>query len=192
MSIESQGSQTRFASGLKVQFSKHSKNSVRVCPEIEIRDDASRPRGAESPTTISLRYDTTVHGGSVTLEELEASLPNGLHDAELLTLQVDYARYEAVIDVNVDVSVGEAEDIYRPARLMFSGIQFVAIDPPTVRPRNVGLSIIGAGAGQPSTAPTSIPEIPSDCFLCWIFVVNWNSFIRIAARNVAHQWLGDL
>jgi hypothetical protein len=127
----------------------------------------------------------------VTLEELEASLPNGLHDAELLTLQVDYARYEAVIDVNVDVGVGEAEDLYRPARLTFSDVQFVFIDPPTAGRHDAGPSMIDTGTGQPSTAPLSVPEIPSDCFLCWIFVVNWNSFIRIAARNVAHQWLGE-
>jgi hypothetical protein len=127
----------------------------------------------------------------VTLEELEASLPNGLHDAELLKLQIDYAGDEAVLDVNVDVGVGEAEDMYRPARLTFSGMQFVAIDPPTVRQKDFSPSMIDTGTGQPSTAPTALPEIPSDCFLCWFFVVNWNGFIRIAARNVAHQWLGE-
>ena len=67
----------------------------------------------------------------MTLDELESTLPNGLHDAELLSLQVDYESRTASIDVAVDLSdVAEVDARYRPARLTFGDVQFVAADGP--------------------------------------------------------------
>ena len=129
----------------------------------------------------------------LTLEELERSLPNGLHDAELLALRVDYARREAAVDVNVDVGRPEAadqhEEAYRLACIVFSAIQFVVVDPPAVNDGYVGISLMDAGTGPPRTAPCDLPPFPEDCFLCWLFVSRWNSFIRIAARSVALEWI---
>ena len=130
----------------------------------------------------------------MTLDELWRSLPNGLHDAELEGVQVDYARHEAALDVNVDVGAcetqaGHHEETYRPARIVFSGIQFIAIDPPDVDDGYQGISLVDAGIGQPRTVPCKLPPLPGDCFLCWFFVVRWNSFIRIAARSVAIEWI---
>jgi len=74
----------------------------------------------------------------VTFEQLERSLPNGLHDAELVGLQVDYAAREAVLTVNVDIGgsdddASQSSQNYRAARIRFFEIQFVVIDPPTYR-----------------------------------------------------------
>ena len=53
----------------------------------------------------------------VIFEELIRSLPNGLHDAEHLRMQADYARGEAVCEVDVDVSGFDDEEMkYRRAR----------------------------------------------------------------------------
>ena len=125
----------------------------------------------------------------MTLDQLEKSLPNGLHDAELVGLQVDYARREAVLDLNVDCSEPPESEPYRPARILFSGIQFLVIDLPATADAYNDISIVDAGSGQPSTAPCKLPPLPDDCFLCWLFVVRWNSFIRIAARSAALEWV---
>jgi len=129
----------------------------------------------------------------MTFDELCRSLPNGLHDAELVGLHVDYSSRGATIDVNVDVGSSETpadqlEEAYRPARLVFSGLQFIVIDPPAVDEGYQGLSMIDAGIGQPWTVPCKLPPLPADCFLCWLFVVERNSFIRIAAQSVAIEW----
>ena len=125
----------------------------------------------------------------MTLDELEKSLPNGLHDAELVGLQVDYARREAVLDFNVDCSEPPESEPYRPARILFSGMQFLVIDPPADADAYEAISIVDAGSGQPSTAPCKLPLLDRECFLCWLFVSRWNGFIRIAARSVALEWL---
>ena len=128
----------------------------------------------------------------MTLAELERTLPNGLHDAELVGIQIDYALRQAVLNVNVDVgdseNASQDEENYRAARLLFHGLQFVVIDPPTSGDFDSNLSMIDTGTGEPRTAPCSVPAICKDCFLCWIYVVKWNSFIRIAAQNVAIEW----
>lgn len=133
----------------------------------------------------------------MTLDELERSLPNGLHDAELVGLEVDYPARKAVLNVNVDI--GDSDDApspsaqnYRAARIQFSGIQFVVIDPPTAENSYFRLSLIDTGSGEPLTSPCTLPPIREDCDLCWIFVTEWNSFIRISARDVDLEWLDDL
>ena len=132
----------------------------------------------------------------MTLAELERSLPNGLHDAELVGIQVDYAVQQAVLSVNVDIGDSDGAspggESYRAARILFYGVQFVVIDPPSAAESDSRLSMLDTGSGEPRTAPCSLPPISKDCFLCWIFVVRWNSFMRISARNVAIEWVQDL
>jgi hypothetical protein len=128
----------------------------------------------------------------MTLAELEKSLPNGLHDAELVGIQLDYSAQKAVLNVNIDVvdpDEGASRDVpYKAAQVLFFGVQFVAIDAPAGEDSYSRVSTIDTGSGQPSTAPCTLPPICKDCFLCWIFVTEWNSFIRISARSVALEW----
>jgi hypothetical protein len=124
----------------------------------------------------------------LTFQELTTSLPNGLHDAELLNVAIDYAGKQVIFDLNLDASLNDNEpERYRPARVTFSGVVFVSIDPPPDAAMRV--STISAGSGQPMTAPIRLPDISKDCFLCWVFVVRSNSFIRLAARTVTHEWV---
>jgi hypothetical protein len=34
-----------------------------------------------------------------------------------------------------------------------------------------------------------LPEVPGDCFLRWLFVNQWNSFIHISGREAHLEWL---
>lgn len=65
------------------------------------------------------------------------------------------------------------------------------IDPPAVTGGydDAGISRLDSGTGQPETTPLDLPPLPEDCFLCWLFVSEWNSFVRIAARSVSLAWL---
>ena len=127
------------------------------------------------------------------LDELQQTLPNGLHDADLLGIDIDYPGQEARLTLRVWLGNLEAIDEsererYRPAILLFSGLQFLVIDPPDQRPTYTGGLRIEAGSGQPSTAPAALPPLVGQTFLCWLFVDQWNSFIRIAAHDVRINW----
>ena len=123
----------------------------------------------------------------MTFQDLEQSLPNGFHDAELVKVHIDYEGQQAVLELNLDVNEDKnGPERYRRGRVTFSGVQFVTIDPPV--DAGLEVSTISAGEGEPATAPGRLPDIPKDCFLCWVFVVQSNSFIRLAARAVTHRW----
>jgi hypothetical protein len=67
----------------------------------------------------------------MTFEELEHSLPNGLHDAELLAIQIDYRTQTATLELDIDISaLTDTDATYRRGRVTFAGIQFLVLDPP--------------------------------------------------------------
>lgn len=55
----------------------------------------------------------------MTLDEIEQSLPNGLHDAQIVSIALAYIRREAKFELEILVSDGEKEeaDSYRAATL---------------------------------------------------------------------------
>jgi hypothetical protein len=130
-----------------------------------------------------------------TLDAIESQLPNGLHDAQLRELRVDYASRRAILVLNVLTSTPESEGQpeYRQGELRIDGLFFLVLDPPgpgatldSSRPLR-----IDGGPGQPSTATVKLPDIPPGYFLHWFFVDEWNAFIRVAARSAAFEWLND-
>jgi hypothetical protein len=124
----------------------------------------------------------------MTFVELEQSLPNGLHDARLFGLSVDYVNQVAILDLNIDISSEKDIEVRRRGRVVFGGLLFIVVDAPSVENGFVGVSMIDAGSGHPDTDPPRLPHIPENCFLCWVFVFNWNSFVRIAARVASVEW----
>jgi hypothetical protein len=125
-----------------------------------------------------------------TLEEVEAALPNGLHDAYLRTLSIDYANAELVLVLDGVVSTPESGNEYRPLEVRVVGLLFAVVDvPPSVFDFSGRGLRIDAGPGQPSTAEVELPKLPADCFLHWLFVAKLNAFIRIAGRDASYRWL---
>jgi hypothetical protein len=127
----------------------------------------------------------------VTFEELEGSLPNGLHDATLDALHVDYRHRKIVLNVQIDVGPAMADaEVYRAARLVFHDTQFVIVEPPGNEDGGIP-SMIDMGLGQPSTVLTAVPVLKTGAFLVWVFLAASNSFILIAARDIALEWLDE-
>ena len=130
------------------------------------------------------------------MDELLRSLPNGLHDAELTAIAVDYARAEVIASVVVDLSDSDdpsSEGRTRNARLVFTGISLFVVDPPEMDPRDqtparLTASWIDAATGQPETSPRPDLQAPEGGFLCWIYLSSLNGFIRVGARDVRLEW----
>ncbi len=133
----------------------------------------------------------------MTLEELADTLPNGLHDAQVSSVSIDYVRREArlIIDLWVGVPSEEEEvrDAYREGELKLSGLVYWIIEPPDVsypfgesKQLWVDAGSLGSASFKPSV---KLPEpLPSGAFASWIFVQDWNSFMFVAAMDVSLEW----
>src|SRR5262245_32870453 len=73
----------------------------------------------------------------MTLREIDASLPNGFHDAEISSIRLDFLSRRAALDREIWIgdSLRGARETYRAGRLELSGVAYFAIDPPDQRYR---------------------------------------------------------
>lgn len=126
-----------------------------------------------------------------TLDELLLSdeLPNGLHDAELDCLRIDWARAQLVFEARVDVG-DDAEGVarYRRVRFVVDGLVDCAIEPArTLVDGPDALAIIeGTDAPPPGFAPT-----PPGCFFHSLFDTSRNRFIHFVARTATYELVSE-
>lgn len=126
---------------------------------------------------------------SDSLDEIQINLPNGLHDAEIKSIVINYVERTIVIDLmlwvgDVELSDKAAREAYVDGVLTISGIHFCVIEPPDFRYAYAeGKAIrIDSGSGLPPHVSFSA-DPPADAFDHWFFIQDWNSFIYFRARN---------
>ena len=129
----------------------------------------------------------------MTFDELSDELPNGFHDAGLRDIEISYVSRSVVLHVTVNVADEEEEQYVRDLRVTLSGVAFFVIDPPDQNyPLAEGKALwTDAGAGAPTTSNVALPALPPGASLNWIFVNEWNSFIRFASQTCCHEWTSD-
>jgi len=131
----------------------------------------------------------------MTLDDLAASLPNGLHDAELRAVNIDFVRGVARLDLDIWIGDEFEREAYRNARIELSRLLFWITEPPDPRypfAEHGGLRIAAGPLTEdtPKNRP-SLPPVPPDRFANWIFVTDWNAFIFVAAGDASLEWLGE-
>lgn len=132
----------------------------------------------------------------MTLEELENTLPNGLHDADVQGITVDYAQRKVTFDLAV--WVGKMEDpperreAYKSGRIEISGLLFLVMEPPDPKYpfTRTGLTIDGCDMSK-NIGGKLLESLPADSFFRSFWVNEWNAFIHIAAKNAALVWVND-
>lgn len=129
------------------------------------------------------------------LTELSATLPNGLHDAELVSIAHNYATRVAEIICKLDLSSPDSVDQtgMRSARLVFSEVKFLAIDPPdpTRDYANCSSLFINSQESTPELLP-SLPQYKKELGSTAIYSIyadELNGFIHIAYGSVDFEWL---
>ena len=134
----------------------------------------------------------------MTLRDLEAGLPNGFHDSEIKSVFIDYESRALKIELAVwlgDMTERDAgREAYRDGELALEGIQFVSIEPPDPRypfGKNTRLWVDLCDGPSKKDVP-AVDAVPKDCFVSGFFVVDWNSFIYVAAREARLNWTGDV
>jgi len=135
------------------------------------------------------------------LEQLENSLPNGFHDAEVEAITVDYVSRKAVMKMqllvgNPDAATEEEREACKPAELHLSDVLYFAIDAPNPKYKYAekkGLWINAGRADEESAPVPPIPleQLPAGASAYWFFVNDWNSFIHVAAMDAQLKWSGS-
>jgi hypothetical protein len=123
------------------------------------------------------------------------TLPNGLHDADLRSIAVDFAAATVTCVVDVDLSdpdVPASEGRSRPARLVFHEVSHVTIDAPGLPSDRLQPVWIDAGSGQPTGATRPEVHAPDGGFLAWLYLASVEGFVRIGARSASLAWLGEM
>ena len=131
----------------------------------------------------------------MTLEDIEKSLPNGLHDAELSRLVVDYEQ--RTLKAEIAVWVGdldeppEKRERYRKGRIEIEGLSFLIVEPPDARypfAHSTKLTIDGCDQRQ-NLEITLLESLPKKSFFRSLWVGEWNAFIHIAGTDAKFSWM---
>jgi len=127
----------------------------------------------------------------MTLEELDQKFPNGLVDAEITGLAVDYSQRSATLQMNVRCSPPDSLDrgVYTPAVLTAREVFYLSIEPPDLD----HLSSFQASTITVDGFPEDPEKFPlfahlkskhlMGAFCCRFYVHDWNSFIHLAAGS---------
>jgi hypothetical protein len=125
----------------------------------------------------------------MTLEEIDLSLPHGLHDALIVSLQHDYAA--AVLTLTLSL-YAKGEEGRRAGELKFDGVLYCAIDPPEAVSafQHPGELWITSFSRSTDRLPQELIEaLPEGILKYSIFNRDWYSEIHVAASNVIFRWL---
>ncbi len=130
----------------------------------------------------------------MTLEELEKTLPNGLHDAEIQRIVVDYEHRKATLDLSVwvgDMSdPSERREAYKKGQIAISGLWFFIMEPPDPKYpfMTSDLKIDGCDMSK-NVNSELLRSLPTGYFFRSLWVNEWNAFIHVAAKSAEVVWM---
>ena len=133
----------------------------------------------------------------MTFDDLDARFPNGLVDAELTGIALNYHTRTASMELNLRTNPPGTEDAdeYRSAILTIRSFYYFSIDPPD--PEHLssplhGKVIVDGLPEDVKTFPLSAQftdGIIENAFYCRFYVHDWNSFVHIAGPNAEFRIL---
>ena len=131
----------------------------------------------------------------MTFSQVLATLPNGLHDAQLRRLEVDYERKRLRFELEVwvgNLRDSDSRQSHRPAILTFSDLAYLIVEPPTAgsMPLEAETLRIDAGEGHPKQSSSELPVPPPDTTVTWIYLTEPNTFLIFAAGEASLEWTG--
>ncbi len=129
----------------------------------------------------------------MTMVELELQTPNGLHDAYLMGLAVDFGKKVLMLELQWFVGVPDAatedeREEYRAGTLQIEELFYCVSEAPMVASGYAGYPggpshIDGFETREVDIARCNLPAVPGDVFRHSIFVGTWNSFIHFAGTS---------
>ncbi len=133
-----------------------------------------------------------------TLAEIEDALPNGFHDAELSSVEVDWPAGRVMLRGVADVSGDDSAATYRPFVLEVSGLRGLTL-PPALAKRGEQAKFTvelhdrgwcGGGEGWPPGRRPETPLFP-EVWVYSFFLHALNEFVTVQARAARFNWAGE-
>ena len=132
---------------------------------------------------------------NMSIEDIERTLPNGLHDAIMLKHVVDYEKQTLEFYINVwvgdlDSSIEVERERYKEGVLKFEGLEYFVIEPPG----EVKLLFepFSFSAGNPEVDKIKpvviLPESPEGTFKAFFFIYKLEAFMHICASKVEFKY----
>ena len=127
----------------------------------------------------------------MTFEELDKRYPNGLDDAELASVEIDYRKHQATFHLSLRRSPPDSPDadVYTRAVLRLRGIYYISIEAPDrdhlfyPQENRVVVDGLPEDPDDFELFRSLRPKLPVGAFCCRFFVHDWNSFIHVAAAE---------
>ncbi len=131
----------------------------------------------------------------MTPADIMAELPNGMHDASIREMRVEFGGQH--ITLNMDFWVGdldsddeEKREAYRAGKLVLTGVIAMVVEPPDPADKgshfspDEGLHVHGEFGTYPGDAPA-----PEDGLVrLWFYVSNWNTRMMFTVRECSLEW----
>jgi hypothetical protein len=135
----------------------------------------------------------------MTIDEITNTLPNGFHDSEILSINIDYQRAEATFLIDVDLCSPdeEVEVAVRQGEMKIEGLLYIGIEPPAPRafskeyvfdPHKLWISADSSNFSVLKQHPELPEPLPDGGFRHWFFDSNNNSFIYVAGMTASFRW----
>jgi hypothetical protein len=131
----------------------------------------------------------------MTLEEIEASLLNGFHDAQISGFAMSYEKLRLTLQVEILVGVPEQphpqREAYRPGIIEFREARLFSIKLPDAKSafRSPGRLWFSYERTAPEVIPGELVAALSPATHYYsLFVLDWHSSIHIAAEQVEFSW----
>src|SRR5208337_2861636 len=131
----------------------------------------------------------------MTLENLDQTLPNGLHDARIKAMTHDFES--AIVKVEVELLVGLPSDPptdryrYRSAEILFDKVLFCSVAAPENERilGHPGSTWFQFWRMEPGDLTERIAKVLPLNSLCYsLYILEWESQIQIAAGDVSFRW----
>lgn len=124
----------------------------------------------------------------MTVQEIEYRTPNGLHDAYLFALSIDYDLNVLRLDINWLIGVPDGKtyedrEAYRRGLLIVNNLKYCVVEAPDKRNMKGASYIDGFQTRAEDIKRCGLPEITDGVFRHSIFVGEWNSFIHFAGTS---------
>jgi hypothetical protein len=132
----------------------------------------------------------------MTFEELDQSLPNGFHDAEIRKIEVDFTTPSIVIGMNLHVGAADDPDPerYRAGTVTIDVPYVFFIEPPDAAYHFIpnGSPINASGnsvkAGQNPKVDRLLGVLPPNATSYLFFLDDWNSSIYLSGASAKFSW----
>jgi hypothetical protein len=126
------------------------------------------------------------------MAEVEWRTPNGLHDAYLRGLSVDYEQATLRLEIDWLVGVSDPDSpehgsIWKRGTLLIRGLEYLVIEPPRNGHRDfrdyAPDQMQGYATTSEEIAAKCLPYLSSDAFRHSLYLGYWESFIHFAGTS---------